>query len=346
MSTEATTGDPDPRERLAALQRQLQALDGGLELHDLTPELFRSVHRRLHGRQIDEQVRTSREEQVRQGLERLEECLAEIIADLVRRAPDTPPASMRMVPLKRPLPRRTRWPAPLTSRQPQPWTEQAHSAQTCYEDGLPLYWSPQPVLGFRFWQVDSQLEGVFRPWPQPEYEAGCSRGLGEFHDAHVPHTDGRCGEPPCGIYAAKDPASLFDEEDDHTTMRGRAYGLVALRGKVVEHERGYRAAHATALAVGVVKQGLLVHVEGRARLERLFASPPRTIAGIITYEPDRLQKLGRGLGAVAQVVAYLDRAKQAAQPPDPLTPGAGDLSPLDPTGTDRLEEQKRREMER
>jgi len=52
-----------------------------------------------------------------------------------------------------------------------------------------------------------------------------------------------------------------------------AFGLVALSGVVVEHERGYRAARAEAAAVVVVHRGGAVGGDDPSWIERLFERP-------------------------------------------------------------------------
>ncbi|MEA2001908.1 MAG: hypothetical protein U9N84_08500, partial [Actinomycetota bacterium] len=108
-------------------------------------------------------------------------------------------------------------------------------------------WSPQPVLGFRLWVVhDDALYGVKMPWPGRALVASClSRGGSE----EIPHTDGRCGRLGCGVYAAKSVDPLYTGFDVEGAGNV-ALGLVALTGKVVEHDSGYRAAVATVVALG------------------------------------------------------------------------------------------------
>ena len=106
-------------------------------------------------------------------------------------------------------------------------------------------WSPTPVIGYRFWVIeDGGVHGYRVKWPTPRLTAVCGRG---FSDVEVPHTDGRCGVPACGIYVAKDPVALL------AAHSGRPYawmvGIVELSGKVVEHEHGYRSQHAETVAV-------------------------------------------------------------------------------------------------
>lgn len=122
-------------------------------------------------------------------------------------------------------------------------------------------WSPWPVHAYRLWGVTtSGLVGMVERWPTPEFEATCKK-LPLNPD--VPHTDERCGEPRCGIYAAKRADRLLS---DVPTEGGWAIGLVALTGKVVEHDEGYRAERATV-------QAIVIHHEDRV----LAAEEPRMV---------------------------------------------------------------------
>jgi len=134
---------------------------------------------------------------------------------------------------------------------------------------LDPYWSPTPVLGFRAWAMGTRLEGARRAWTTPTYEAGCVTQGKERFDEMVPHTDGSCGKPPCGIYATKEPEPLLAEFRSHRM----AYGVVAMSGRVVEHDHGYRARRATAVFMVVGHGSRLITVEGREDLVTLFDDP-------------------------------------------------------------------------
>lgn len=109
-------------------------------------------------------------------------------------------------------------------------------------------WSHTPVLGYRAWTVEGDgLHGAKTRWTGRKLDAKCLAGGPEID---VPHAIGVCGSPPCGIYATKDLKELAAELGDH--IYGYvALGFVELSGKVVEHERGYRAAHAEVVALAV-----------------------------------------------------------------------------------------------
>ncbi len=134
-------------------------------------------------------------------------------------------------------------------------------------------WSPTPVKGFRAWRLEgNKVMGAQVHWPSPTLIGQCLRDIpGE----DVPHPVSRCGPPACGIYAVKN-LDMFGQaiKIDHSVI-----GVVAMTGKVVEHEHGYRAGAATAIAV--------VASDGRRRLattdpeiiEALFEDPNATLAG-------------------------------------------------------------------
>ena len=111
-------------------------------------------------------------------------------------------------------------------------------------------WAPLPVLGYRYWLLrDGAFLGFRQRWSEHVLEARC---LTTLCDQEVPHTDGRCGPPPCGIYAVKDVGMVVETLiQQHVAEHVAAVGLVGLSGKVVEHRLGYRASRAEVLAVAV-----------------------------------------------------------------------------------------------
>jgi|FLYL01.1.fsa_nt_gi hypothetical protein len=95
------------------------------------------------------------------------------------------------------------------------------------------FWSPEPPVGWRGWMWrDGTLHGVRVPWPRPILEAECNLGC-------RPVPGWLCG---CGIYATKDRWNAW---------RTPIIGKVALSGRVIEHEEGYRAARAEILELWV-----------------------------------------------------------------------------------------------
>ena len=153
-------------------------------------------------------------------------------------------------------------------------------------------WSPIPVLGYRLWGIGSNgLQGATRfSWDRPSLTAICG-GSTVADDGDVPHTDGRCGKPPCGIYALKDAATVLrfglprKPGNVPTVM-----GLVALSGKVVEHDAGYRGQHAAVVAAALLNPGRMLASADPEWLERLFATP-----SVVAVEPNPGWVSGRGV---------------------------------------------------
>ena len=138
-------------------------------------------------------------------------------------------------------------------------------------------WSPRPVLGYRLWAVGSQgLHGVKLVWPGRKLTATCLRSGGSYE---IPHTDGRCGRLGCGVYAAKTVDPLFTEFDI-AAIANVALGLVALTGKVVEHDHGYRGAEAEVVALGASLDDHLLLTADPKRIDAVFADP-----SVIRSEP-------------------------------------------------------------
>jgi hypothetical protein len=106
----------------------------------------------------------------------------------------------------------------------------------------------EALIGWRVWCVVATRDGprlasVIKDelWPLgEELVARCHAG--EHHEA----PDEAC---TCGIYAAREPATVWTYlrgRDDPPTIRS-VLGRVALWGRVVEHEHGWRVSHAVPL---------------------------------------------------------------------------------------------------
>lgn len=136
-------------------------------------------------------------------------------------------------------------------------------------------WTPRPVRGFRMWRIGPQ--GLFGAsgvrWTSPTMVATCLRG---FPGEDLPHSVARCGPPACGIYATK---RIRDLGPDQAGWLGvdQAVGVVALTGKVVEHEEGYRGARATVVAIGVRWATRWVMTSDASLIESLFVDPLTTV---------------------------------------------------------------------
>ncbi|CAN5801009.1 hypothetical protein BH23ACT5_BH23ACT5_18900 [soil metagenome] len=135
-------------------------------------------------------------------------------------------------------------------------------------------WSPQPIIGYRLWGIaNDEIRGAIgHPWPAPHMDATCSRARPQDD---LPHTDFTSSEVGygCGIYAASSAGGLVPPR-----ASGWVVGMVLLSGKVVEHDRGYRASHARVAAA-------IAHLDGRQLatadidlLDDLFATPSPTVA--------------------------------------------------------------------
>lgn len=137
-------------------------------------------------------------------------------------------------------------------------------------------WSPHPFRGFRVWRIHERaIWGNQVVWPEPRLESRCLRSI---PGDDVPHSISRCGPPACGIYAVKD-LDMFPPEVAATKVRDCVVGVVALSGKVVEHELGYRASHARVLAVAVNRGGRRRLFQTAGEIAELFRDPISTIEG-------------------------------------------------------------------
>ncbi len=149
------------------------------------------------------------------------------------------------------------------------------------DDWAATLWSPIPVLAYRMWRLrDGRLHGVRSAWNGPALEAHClGGGRVEGRSVGVPHTNGECGNPPCGIYAYGAPQGLIGD----LVQPGHAVGLVALSGKVVEHERGYRAQFAGVVALAVSVGGVIHYSADPSWVSGVFAGgDPAAPSGGVT----------------------------------------------------------------
>ena len=192
----------------------------------------------------------------------------------------------------------------------------------------PTLWSPAPIFGFRFWRV--HIDGLFGStgvrWERPVLEAECrnprglrlgvaARGLEPVpFDAGepVPHL-----ECTCGIYAIPDVTVLVGLAaramgPGVRALETGAFGIVAMTGRVVEHERGWRAARAEVTALLVLTQRWFLLTAGSTAIERIFADP---VGGLASAErrplPDgRPQASSRVRFELAQRLTVLKRAQE------------------------------------
>lgn len=128
-------------------------------------------------------------------------------------------------------------------------------------------WSPVPMLGFRVWQLkNGEFHGYRVRWEHRSLSAICAGGAGS---EDIPHTGGECADPPCGIYAAKSVDRLIASHSS-AGIDSMAIGLVAMTGKVVEHEEGWRAERVTVLALTFVRGDRIMSTSDPEEIELLF----------------------------------------------------------------------------
>jgi hypothetical protein len=160
-------------------------------------------------------------------------------------------------------------------------------------------WSPVPVLGFRLWAMHGgRLQGARNVWTEPSYTAICTA-----HDGNAPHSDGRCGRLGCGVYATKTLDPLVEL---HLGAISHSYvaAVVALSGKVVEHERGYRAQRARVVAAYAVWPDRVMATDTPGRIEALFTACDRVPGDWCDPRPGKANPL-------PQLIEYLnERAEE------------------------------------
>jgi hypothetical protein len=273
--------------RLADLQQCLRSLDSGGDPSAVEESAGRGIRLRLARLALEEIIRWESAERARRHREDLERALDGFVERAARASAPRAAAARKPVKPGRAAPRRPRLP----------------------QAPLPEFWSPQAVLGFRLWEMRHRLHGVWQTWDHPFREARCVSGRTERDDGEVPHTDGRCGYPPCGIYAFKEPVDLLGAFDLPGGSRRYVYGLVELSGKVVEHARGYRGQRAAVVAAAVVGKGWLMRVEGKAQLQALFSAPEEAVAALTEADPSVVEETGGREQTTAALIAYLTLAR-------------------------------------
>jgi hypothetical protein len=161
----------------------------------------------------------------------------------------------------------------------------------------------EPVIAWRFWYAvehdgEAQLTSVYYPveWPKrTALAAACDRPRFPFFRLH-----GAPAKPcRCGIYAARpDALRALIEDDPLQPATPTVIGRVALWGRVVECERGWRASRAYPERLFVTSRGgtreRLARIAGGLRgygvpVAALAAS---TAAGAI----DEITSIASGLG--------------------------------------------------
>ncbi len=135
----------------------------------------------------------------------------------------------------------------------------------------------EPIIGWRCWAIrydkdddlKPYLSSIWRRVPWPRYEpmvAHCMQvdttlmhwmaqwKLPKLCCVHSPTE--RC---KCGVYAVSDPADVDVEPSRKVSL---LVGRVALWGKVIRHERGYRAQYGYPVSIGLGESGSLICSSG------------------------------------------------------------------------------------
>jgi hypothetical protein len=121
----------------------------------------------------------------------------------------------------------------------------------------------EPIIGWRYWRVEGSTLGSLTrslPWP-PAYglEARC-----RLSPRHGPVPSPTCH---CGVYAATDLGTLKSLTSPSLRLP-LAVGKVALWGRVIPGERGYRAQYAYPRRLWLVWESLeLLAQPGAQRIE-------------------------------------------------------------------------------
>lgn len=163
-------------------------------------------------------------------------------------------------------------------------------------------WSPTPIIGYRMWRMhpDGVVEATGYRWPTPSLSAVCRPRRSNLQPG-APHrrTDSACAGL-CGINAYATPQALV-KAAERTPTRQRltsglspignplpegVYGTVALSGRVVEHEDGYRAEHAEVTCLVLpIGPSVWTTIDADA-IKRAFEDP--TYPGFHGWRPIRL----------------------------------------------------------
>lgn len=126
-----------------------------------------------------------------------------------------------------------------------PWVKPPFNNGNQGGDRLPTYLATEPLVGYRTWRV---LASIWQPtialhslhmgyeWIPGRNEARC---MGQIaHNDPAPSI--KCA---CGLYAQL-PDHPLSEWESMVRGRVRATGMVALSGRIIQCERGYKASQA------------------------------------------------------------------------------------------------------
>jgi hypothetical protein len=192
-----------------------------------------------------------------------------------------------------------------------------------------LLWSPTPIYGYRYWRLErTGLYGATgHRWPDRTLQAGCRVRWPaamvypprDRPPEEVPHLSGVC--TGCGIYAVNDPGAAFKAADVGVLFRPTerpvaafmwsAIGLVALTGKVIEHERGWRAAHCSTIALAVISLDWWTIATKPSLIDRIFAFPAAALKAVAHHPcPETGPGVEARRAVVAEICRRLKRIKQ------------------------------------
>lgn len=191
---------------------------------------------------------------------------------------------------------------------------------------VPDWWSNEPVIGFRMWRFDN---GKFRGshggfWASRRMTARCEKKRShELSGFPIPHDEMVCDWPPCGVYAMKRAAPIVETVVDNLDLTDEpmilAAGTVALSGRVIEHEYGYRGEHAEVTSLCTIARNepivtLRFH-QTPGCIAQVFGNPSGLSADPGVAFPTQI-----GLKQVAAFLTGLDH------PSDPCPPRFGQLA--------------------
>lgn len=139
----------------------------------------------------------------------------------------------------------------------------------------------EPIIGWRMWvrgygiNLEPYLKSLWggARWPEREPMVARCMQVDTTHShwmarwklpkvccAHSPRSGCKCG-----LYAVSDPSPVLQPSDDARFVVGR----IALWGKVIRHERGYRAQYGYPLSIGLGESASKVPSRGWEVVERL-----------------------------------------------------------------------------
>ena len=148
-------------------------------------------------------------------------------------------------------------------------------------------WSPMPIFGYRLWAIrDNGLFGFRTQWHSPQLTSLC---LNKVPGEDIPHSIKRCGPPACGTYATKSLTVLREELGIHE-VTGYAVATVALTGKVIEHEHGYRAARASVAAISATVDAQYLNTDDTQVIKKFFRQPDVTLSEHGVHGPPNLKR--------------------------------------------------------